>query len=396
MAPPLQGIRVLDLSQVVAGPFCSMLLADMGAEVIKVERPDIGDNLRKWGPPFLGGEGVYFLYLNRNKKSITLNLKSEEGKRIFTQLLKRSDVLLENFRPGTMERLGFGYEEVSRINPRIIYCRISGYGQTGPYRNRGGYDLLAQGESGLISVTGEQDRPPGAKVGVAIVDMGTGLYAAIGILLALMAREKTGRGQLVDVSLLDSAVSWMLQPIGYYLSTGRLPKRLGTAHPVAAPYQVFKTRNIYITVGCAADRNWRALCRVLGLDELADDPRFSTNPKRVENREELAEILGEIFERESGEVWLRRLQEAGVPCAPVNTVDRLLEHPQLQARGMFVEVEHRKAGRLMLTGIPIKLSDTPGEVRSPSPMLGEHTEEILSWLGYSSEEIKELRERGVI
>ncbi|KYH36495.1 MAG: CoA transferase [Candidatus Bathyarchaeota archaeon B23] len=396
MAPPLRGIRVLDLSQVVAGPFCSMLLADMGAEVIKVERPGVGDNLRRWGPPFLGGEGVYFLYLNRNKKSITLNLKSEEGRRIFTQLLKRSDVLLENFRPGTMERLGFGYEEASRINPRIIYCRVSGYGQTGPYRDRGGYDLLAQGESGLISVTGEPDRPPGAKVGVAIVDMGTGLYAAVGILLALRAREKTGRGQLVDVSLLDSAVSWMLQPLGYYLAMGQLPKRLGTAHPVAAPYQTFRTRDIYITIGCAADRNWRALCRVLGLEELADDPRFSTNPRRVENREELARILGEVFEGESGEVWLRRLQEAGVPCAPVNTVDRVVEHPQLGERGMFVEVKHPKAGRLRLTGIPVKLSETPGEIHSPPPLLGEHTEEILGWLGYSPEEIRELRGRGVI
>ena len=396
MAPPLEGIRVLDLSQVVAGPFCSMLLADMGAEVIKVERPGIGDNLRRWGPPFLGGEGVYFLYLNRNKKSITLNLKCEEGKRIFIELLKRSDVLLENFRPGTMERLGLGYEEVSRINPRIIYCRISGYGQTGPHRDRGGYDLLAQGESALISVTGEEDRPPGMKVGVAIVDMGTGLYAVIGILLALMAREKTGRGQLVDVSLLDSAVSWMVQPLGYYLATGQLPRRLGTAHPVAAPYQAFKTKDIYITIGCAAERNWRALCHVLGLEELADDPRFSTNPKRVENREELARILGEVFERESGEVWLRRLQEAGVPCAPVNTVDRLLEHPQLREREMFVDVDHSKAGRLRLTGIPIKLSETPGSIRSPPPLLGEHTEEILSWLGYTPEEIKGLRERGVI
>lgn len=396
MIPPLRGIRVLDLSQVVAGPFCSMVLADMGAEVIKVERPGVGDNLRRWGPPFLGGESVYFLYLNRNKKSITLNLKSEEGRRIFIKLLKRSDVLLENFRPETMERLGLGYEEVSGINPRVIYCRISGYGQTGPYRVKGGYDLLAQGESGLISITGEPDRPPGSKVGVAIVDMGTGLYAALGILLALMVREKTGRGQLIDVSLLDSAVSWMLQPVGYYLATGQLPKRLGTAHPVAAPYQAFKSRDIYFTIGCAADRNWRALCRVLGLEELADDPRFSTNPKRVENREELAGILSEVFEGEGGELWLRRLQEAGVPCAPVNTVDRLLDHPQLRARDMFVEVDHPMAGRLRLTGIPLKLSETPGEVRSPPPLLGEHTEEILSWLGYGPEEIRELRDRGVI
>jgi crotonobetainyl-CoA:carnitine CoA-transferase CaiB-like acyl-CoA transferase len=396
MAPPLRGIRVLDLSQVVAGPFCSMLLADMGAEVIKIERPGVGDGLRRWGPPFLGGEGVYFLYLNRNKKSITLNLKSDEGRCIFTQLLERSDILLENFRPGTMERLGFGYEEASRINPGIIYCRISGYGQTGPYRDRGGYDLLAQGESGLISVTGEPDRPPGVKVGVAIVDMGAGLYATIGILLALLVREKTGRGQLIDVSLLDSAVSWMLQPISYYLTTGELPRRLGTAHPVAAPYQAFKTRDIHITIGCAADRHWRALCHVLGLKELAEDPRFSTNPGRVKNREELARILGEAFERESGEFWLKRLQETGVPCAPVNTVDRVVALPQLRHREMFIEVEHPKAGRLKLIGMPIKLSETPEKISSPPPLLGQHTEEILRWLGYSLEEIRGLREKDVI
>ncbi|MFQ6081374.1 MAG: CaiB/BaiF CoA transferase family protein [Candidatus Bathyarchaeia archaeon] len=396
MTQPLAGVRILDLSQMAAGPFCSMMLADMGAEVIKIEIPKVGDGLRRWGPPFLGGEGVYFLGLNRNKKSVTINLKSKGGREIFLKLLEKADALLENFRPGTMEKLGFGYEEVKRINPRIIYCRISGYGQTGPYSKRGGYDVLAQGESGLMTVTGEPDRPPGAKVGVAIVDLGTGMYAAYGILLALLAREKTGKGQMVDTALLDSAITWMLQPIGSYLATGKHPKRLGTVHPVAAPYQAFKTKDIYITIGCAADRHWRKLCEVLGIEELADDPRFATNPKRVENREELASILSKVFATKEGDKWLKKMREAGIPCAPVNTLDRIVSDPQVLHREMLVEVDHPTAGRIMLTGIPVKLSETPGKIISPPPLLGQHTEEILRELGYSDEDIRKLREEGAI
>jgi len=379
-----------------AGPFCSMMLADMGADVIKIELPNKGDGLRRWGPPFLGGEGVYFLGLNRNKRSMTLNLKAEKAREIFTRLLQKSDVLLENFRPGTMEKLGLGYEWAKEVNPAIIYCRISGYGQTGPYHERGGYDVLAQGESGLMTITGEPDRPPGAKVGVAIMDFGAGMYAACGILFALLAREKTGKGQMIDVALLDTAISWMLQPIGSYLVTGKHPKRLGAVHPVAAPYQAFKTADIYITIGCAEDAHWRKLCEVLGVEELANDPRFTTNPKRVENREELATILSKIFVTKKGDEWLSKLLEAEVPCAPVNTLDRIVSDPQILYRRMLTEVEHPKAGRIKVTGIPIKLSETPGEIRNPPPLLGEHTEEILRELGHSVEEIKKLRESGVI
>jgi len=393
---PLDGIRVLDLSHMAAGPFCSMMLADMGAEVIKIEIPGKGDGLRRWGPPFLGNEGVYFLYLNRNKKSMTLNLKNSKGRWILTQLLQRADVLLENFVPGTMERLGLGPQKIMNLNPRLVYCRISGYGQTGPYSNRPGYDLLVQAQSGLMTVTGEPDRAPGTKVGVAIADFGTGMYAACGIVLSLLAREKTGKGQVADVALFDSVITWMLQPLGSYLATGKLPERLGTVHPVAAPYQAFRTKDSYVVIGCAADEHWQKLCKVLEMDGLANDARFLTNPKRVENRKELEAILKEIFVREESDVWLRRMQEAGIPCAPVNTLDRVVIDPQVLQRRMLVEVDHPTAGRIQVPGIPVKLSDTPGSITDPPPLLGQHTSEILQELGYSPDQIGELRKEAVI
>lgn len=396
MEQPLTGIRIIDLSQTLAGPFCSMLLADMGAEVIKIEIPNRGDGLRSWGPPFLGGEGVYFLGFNRNKKSITLNLKHKRGRKIFIKLINKADILLENFRPGTMEKLGFSYEKIKNTNPRIIYCRISGYGQSGPYRERAGYDLITQGESGLMTITGSPDRPPGAKVGVAIVDLGTGMYAAQGILCALLAREKTGKGQMIDVSLFDSAISWMWQPMGSYLVSGELPKRIGTVHPVAAPYQAFKTSDIYITIGCQTQNHWTKLCELLDIEELKDDPRFAILPQRVENREGLSSILSKIFLTKEGDHWLKTLQDAGLPCAPVNTVDRIVSDPQVLHRQMLIEVDHPTAGTIKVPGIPIKLSEAPGKVKSPPPLLGQHTEEVLRELGYSEEAIQTLRDEGAI
>jgi crotonobetainyl-CoA:carnitine CoA-transferase CaiB-like acyl-CoA transferase len=393
---PLDGVRVLDLSHMAAGPFCSMMLADMGADVIKIEIPGKGDGLRSWGPPFLGKEGVYFLYLNRNKKSMTLNLKSPKGRRVLIQLMQRADVLLENFVPGTMEKLGLGPQDIMNLNPRLVYCRISGYGQTGPYSNRPGYDLLVQAQGGLMTITGEPDHPPGAKVGVAIADLGTGMYAAYGIVLSLLAREKTGKGQVTDVALFDSVISWMLQPIGSYLVTREMPERLGTVHPVAAPYQAFRTKDSYVVIGCAVDEHWQKLCDVLEIDELAKHARFATNPKRVENRKELESILKEIFVREESDVWLRRMQEAGIPCAPVNTLERVVMDPQVLQRRMLVEVDHPTAGRIQVPGIPVKLSDTPAKITDPPPLLGEHTSEVLQELGYSPDQIGELRKEGII
>jgi crotonobetainyl-CoA:carnitine CoA-transferase CaiB-like acyl-CoA transferase len=371
------------------------MLADFGAEVIKIEIPGRGDPLRYWGPPFLGGESVYFLSLNRNKKSMTLNLKAQKGREIFFKLVRMSDVLVENFSPGTMDRLGLGYETVRAVNPRIIYCSISGYGRSGPFRELGGYDLIAQGESGLMAVTGEPDRPP-VKVGVAIADFGAGMYAAYGILLALIARERTGKGQMVDVALLDSAVSWMPVWIGLYSATGEQPKRLGTAHPLAAPYEAYKTRDIHITIGCSADEHWRGLCRLLGLEKLAEDPRFATNQKRVENREELTSILSAVFTTKGGEEWLKQLREAGIPCGPVNTLEKIVSNPQLLHRDMLIEMDHPTAGRIKIVGIPVKLSESPGKIKSPPPLVGEQTEEILRGLGYSGEDLRRLREEGTI
>ncbi len=396
MQQPLTGIKVLDLSQTVAGPLCSMRLADMGAEVIKVEIPGRGDGLRHWGPPFLGGEGVYFLGLNRNKKSITLNLKSQKGKEIFFKILMESDVLIENFRPGTMERLGLEYEAIKRKNPRIIYCRISGYGQNGPYYKRGGYDLIAQGESGIMLVTGEEERPP-SKVGIAVVDFGTGMNAAFGVLAALLAREKIGSGQIVDVALFDTAVYWMtFQQIGAYLASKKPPKRLGTAHPVAAPYEAYKTKDIYITIGCSADRNWKKLCKLLGKNELVNDPKFITNPKRVENSKKLTAILSKVFSTKKGDEWLQELREVGIPCGPVNTLDKVISDPQVIHRNMLVQIQHPTAGIIKVPGIPVKLSKTPGEIKTPPPKLGQHTKEILQEIGYSEEEIEEFQASNVI
>jgi crotonobetainyl-CoA:carnitine CoA-transferase CaiB-like acyl-CoA transferase len=393
---PLTGIKILDLSQTAAGPLCSMMLADMGAEVIKVEIPGRGDGLRSWGPPFLSGEGVYFLGLNRNKKSLTLNLKSEKGKEIFFKLLIESDVLIENFRPGTMERLGLEYDEIRRKNPRIVYCRISGYGQNGPYYRRGGYDLIAQGESGIMEVTGEEDRPP-SKVGIAIVDFGTGMNAAYGVLAALLAREKLGSGQIVDVALFDTAIYWMtFQQIGAYLASKIPAKRLGTAHPVAAPYEAYKTKDIYITIGCSADRNWKKLCELLGKPELITDPLFVTNPDRVKNRKQLTPILSTIFSTKTGDEWLQELRKVDIPCGSINTLDKVVSDPQVLHRKMLVEIKHPTAGAITVPGIPIKLSKTPGEIKTPPPKLGQHTKEILHELGYSAEEITEFQANNII
>ncbi|MEM2338260.1 MAG: CaiB/BaiF CoA-transferase family protein [Candidatus Bathyarchaeia archaeon] len=397
MVPPLKGIRILDLSRILTGPFCSMILADLGAEVIKVEMPRSGDDARLWGPPFIRGESAYFLCLNRNKKSITLNLKSEKGKAIIYKLVKECDVLLENFKPGVTKRLGVDYETISKINPRIIYCSITGFGQTGPYQDYPAYDIVIEGMGGLMGITSEPDRPPRG-VGIAIADIGAGMYAAIAILAALIAREKTGKGQWIDVSLLDSTVSLMTHMAANYFATGIVPKRDGSTHPNIAPYQCFKARDgKYLTVAVGNDRIWRNFCEALGLADLAENPKFSTNPKRVKNRDELIPTLEKIFLNKTRDEWIDILLKKGVPCGPVYAIDEVFRDPQVLHRKMLVEIEHPKAGTIKQIGIPMKFSETPGEIRTAPPLLGQHTDEILkNLLGYSEEEINQLRKEGVI
>ncbi|MFQ5916067.1 MAG: CaiB/BaiF CoA transferase family protein [Nitrospinota bacterium] len=393
---PLDGIRVLDLSQVVVGPYCTMLLGDLGAEVIKIERPGRGDDTRDWGPPFLDSESAYFLCLNRNKKSVTLNLKDPQGLKVLMDLSAKSDVFIENFKPGTLERLGAGYEAISKVNPRMIYCSVSAYGPTGPYRNYPGYDVIVSAVGGLMSITGEKDGPP-VKVGVAITDVSTGILAHGSILAALWARERTGKGQKVDLSLLETQVAVLINQASNYLLGGVVPHRWGSCHPSIVPYRDFKASDNYVVIGAGNDNLFRRLCDALEHPEWADDPRFQTNPDRVKNRDALEGLIQEVIQTRTGDEWFHLISEAGVPCGPVNTIDRVFQDPQVLHRGMVQEVDHPKAGRIRLTGVPVKFSETPAEVRIPPPVLGEHTEEVLrDLLGYDEGRIDSLRKRGVV
>jgi len=397
MAMPLSNIRVLDLSRILTGPFCSMVLADLGAEVVKVEVPGTGDDTRSWGPPFVEGESAYFLSVNRNKKSITLNLKREKGKQILYELAKKCDVLIENFSPGVTERLGVDYATVHSFNPRIVYCSISGFGQDGPYRDLPAYDIVIQGMSGLMGITGEKDRPP-VRIGVAITDMGAGMYACIAILSSLIEREKTGQGQWIDVSLLDGAVSWMTYMAANYFATHQVPDRMGSAHPTIVPYQCFEARDRkYLTVAVGNDGIWRNFCKATQLEVLIEDQRFATNPKRVENRHELLSQLVKIFLTRDRDDWIYLLRRERVPCGPVYTVDEIFQDPQILHRNMRLELKHLKAGKIDQIGVPMKFSVTKETEMTAPPLLGQHTEEILKeLLEYSPQEIKRLREENVI
>jgi len=395
-APPLADLLVLDLSRVLAGPYCTMMLADLGAEVIKVERPGRGDGTRQWGPPWAGGESAYYLSVNRNKKSITLNLESEEGREIVRQLSAQADVVVENWRVGTMEKWGLGYETLRVLNPRLIYCAITGYGQTGPYRDRPGYDFIIQAEGGIMSITGPVGGPP-MKVGVAIVDITAGLFAALAILAALHERERSGQGQYIDIALLDSQVAWLANVGSNYLISGQRPARYGNAHPNIVPYEPFPTADGWIAVGVGNDRQWQRLCELAGWDDLAADERFTTNPQRVEHRDILVPILRERFRARTSEEWRAALLEAGIPCGPINTIDQVFSDPQVLAREMVVELPHPTAGTVRLAGSPLKLSRTPVRIEQPPPLLGQHTEEVLSKrLGYTSADLARLRDEGVI
>lgn len=387
MAQVLEGIRVLDLTRALAGPYCTMLLADYGAEVIKVELPGTGDDTRGWGPPFVKGESAYFLSINRNKKSLTLDMKHPRSKEILERMIKHSDILVENFRPGTADRLGLGYPQVKEINPAIIYCSISGFGQDGPYRELPGFDQTLQGMGGMMSITGEPEGPP-LKVGVAIADISGGMFAAFGIMLALYYRQKTGKGQWVDTSLLDSQVAWLTYRAGEYFASGKLPEKVGSGHPMIVPYQAFKAKDEYINIAVGNDQLWKRFCKVVNLENLMDDPRFATNAKRVENRKELIPIISRVIETKTGNEWLKLFEEAGIPAGPIYTLDKLFADPQVIHRKMVVEIDHPKAGKIKVTGVPVKLSETPGAITSPPPLLGQHNWEVLEALGYSKEEIE--------
>lgn len=395
MVRPLEGIKVLDLSRALAGPYCTMMLADMGAEIIKVEIPGRGDDSRAWGPPFIEGESAYFMSVNRNKKSLTLNLKKEKSREIIHKLIKQSDVIIENFRPGTMEKLGLSYNNVKKTNSEVLYCSISGFGQDGPYRLLPGMDQVLQGMGGLMSITGEPGGPP-IKVGVAVADIAGGMFAAFAIMIALYNREKTGKGQQIDISLLDCQVAWLTYQAGSYFASGKIPKPLGSGHPVVVPYQAFKSKDAYINIAVGNDQLWQKFCEAVGLENVKDNVKFSTNPKRVENRDEIVKIIGNLIKTKKGEEWLKILTDAGVPCGPINNLHKIFNDPQVLHRRMVHELMHPKAGNIKLTGIPIKLSDTPGEILTAPPILGQHNEEILIELGYSDKDIDEMRGEQVI
>jgi crotonobetainyl-CoA:carnitine CoA-transferase CaiB-like acyl-CoA transferase len=400
---PLEGIRVLDITRALAGPYCTMMLGDLGADVIKVERPEIGDETRGWGPPFVGkpygpypGESAYFIATNRNKRSVTVNIRTEEGQEIVRRLAGISDILVENYRTGDLDKLGLGYPDLHRLYPKLIYCSVSGYGRTGPFANRPGYDAILQAEGGMMSVTGPVEGPP-SRVGIPIIDITSGMFASTAILSALHAREKTGEGQLVDVSLFESHIARLSNVASNYLVGGEPPRRLGNAHPNLVPYQAFPARDGWLIVGIANEKQWGLLCDMLGRPDMKTDSRFTPNGNRVANRKILVDELTEIFSQRDVNDWLADMASAGLPCGPINSIPDVFSHPQAQARNMIIESEHASAGTVKMPGFPYKLSQTPAEIHRPPPTLGQHTEEVLtSLLDYSPENVALLRDKSAI
>ncbi len=392
---PLDDLFVVDLSRILSGPVCTMLLGDMGANVIKVEPPPNGDDSRQWGPPFVGGISTYFHSINRNKKSLGLNLKSEQGREILWKMIERADIVIENFRPGVLDKLGFGYGSVSKRNPRAVYCSISGFGQTGPYRKRPGYDVIAQGESGVMDLTGFPDGPP-VKLGASLADIVTGLYAFQGILLALLARHRTGTGQYVDISLLDSMVSTLTYHALIYFTTGRSSTRMGTRHPSIVPYECFETKDGFVNVAVTNQKQWVNFCQILGFPEAAADPRFEKMKDRLEHYPELKVMIDRVISSWTRAQVIQRMSDVGIPAGPINTVAEIMEDPQMKAREMVQELIHPEYGPLRVLGIPIKLSNTPGALETAPPRFGQHNLEVLTRLGYDESAIVELRRLEVI
>ena len=391
--PPLEGITVLDLTRVLSGPYCTMLLADMGARVIKIEQPGKGDDTRAWGPPFTNGESAYFLSINRNKESVTLDFKHADGRAILEQLAARADVLVENFRPGTLTRLGLDYESLASRFPSLVYCSISGFGQTGPRSKQPGYDAVIQGEGGLMSITGAADGPP-YRLGVAIADIVSGMFAAYGVALALLARERTGRGQQVDLALLDAVTALLTYQAGNFFANGRVPARLGNRHPSIVPYEVFAASDGDFVLAVGNDEQWKKFCAVA---QLTGVERFETNRQRVTGYDELRPIVAAAVRSRPRHYWIERLSAAGVPCGSVRNLQEVFDDPQLAAREMVARLEHAVAGPLKLLGVPVKLSDTPGGVRTPPPTLGQHTDTVLrNDLGLPAAEIDRLRSLRVL
>ncbi len=391
MKLPLEDVKVLDLSHALAGPFCSTMLADYGAQVIKIEPPGAGDLARAGGSPLPGGETAYFMSLHRNKKGVVLDLKHKDGKDLFLRMVERADVVLENYRPGALKRLGLDYEAGRKRNPGVVYCSISGYGQDGPYRERAALDLILQAESGMISVTGEEGSH-GARCGVSIADMTAGMNAAYAILLALRVKEKTGKGQCIDVSMMEGQLALLGTMIGSYLANGEVPAPMGTAYKALLPYQTFRTKTRDLALAVGSEKLWKAFCPVIGCPELTDDPRYRDNGARDANRASLVAKLKEVFLTRSYDEWEKLLAGKGIPVGKVNTLAEAVAHPQVAARGSLVEIQHPSVGKTRVVGVPARLSATPGSVRSPSPRLGEHTDEVLrDLLGMAAPEIGALR-----